>query len=113
MPSGAAIEARAHPDSDSSATVITEHLAQSLKLHDSQQNIDVSGITCVSPKSPAHSVVSLQVSPSRSSGNSITLSAIIVPTVTCGFLLSPVKFGSHWTHQANLSLADLDYGKPG
>ena len=112
-PNGSAIEARALLDNASSASFVTEHLAQSIRLPRSRQNVHVSGIGGISPKSPAHSIASLQVSPTRSPENKISLSAIVVPKVTCDLPLTPVNLDPSWNHLANLPLADPDYGKPG
>ena len=115
VPSCAAIEARAFLDNEFSASFIKEHLAQSLKLHRSQQNIHVSGITGVSPKSLAHSVVSLQVSPSRSFGNSVTVSAILYQrsrvnstSLQLNWIhIGPIWLIYHWLIRTTESLVEL------
>ena len=106
-------EARALLDNASSASFITQHLAQSLNLPSSRQSIHVSGIAGVSPGGPAQTVASLQISSIVSDSEKINLSAIVVPKVTCDLPLSTVHFDPNWKHLTGLSLADPDFGKPG
>ena len=112
-PNGSSTEARALLDNASSASFITQHLAQSLNLPSSRQSIHVSGIAGVSPGGPAQTVASLQISPIVSVSEKINLSAIVVPKVTCDLPLSTVPFDPNWKHLTGLSLADPDFGKPG
>ena len=76
---GSSVEARALLENGSSASFITERLAQGLSLPHVHQNVHVSGITGSSPKSPIQSIASLQISPAHYNGRKIDLTAIVVP----------------------------------
>ena len=108
------MKARALLDNISSASFVTQHLAQSLSLPRSRRIVHVSGIAGVSPSSPTRSIASMEVSPTTAgAGSKIALSAVVVPKVTCDLPLSPVPFDPSWQHLSGLPLADPGYGKPG
>ena len=91
-PDGTSVEARALLDNASSASFVSERLAQSLRLPRVNQAITVSGIVGLKYKVSAQSVASFQISPTRSSEKTFGISAIVVPKVTCDLPLSPVPF---------------------
>ncbi len=43
----------------------------------------------------------------------ISVSAVVVPNVTCDLPIQPVQFNSQWTHLDDVKLADPDFGQPG
>ena len=65
-PNGSSIEVRAILDSASSASFISEHLAQSLCLPPSNQNARILGITGISYKPPIQSIATFDISAVRS-----------------------------------------------
>ena len=96
-------------DSGSSASFISEHLAQSLHLPRTSQNTRISGVAGFVRNStqPITSfIVSLTLSPARK----LVVSAVIVPRVTCDLPLHPIPFDDKWT---GLQLADPEFGQPG
>ena len=80
-PDGSAVEARAILDNASSLSFVSECLAQSLSLPRTSRSIRISGIAGLSPKSPLHSVVNIQISSTSRTGRMINLSAIVLPKV--------------------------------
>ena len=109
---GSSEEARALLDNGSSASFITERLAQGLNLPRVHQNVHMSGITGSSPKSPIQSIASLQISPAHYNGRRIDLTAIVVPRVTCDLPVHPVPFDLSWNHITGISLADPAFRQP-
>lgn len=112
-PNGSSVEVRALLDNASSASFVSERLAQSLSLPRVHQNVHVSGIGGSSPKPPIHSVANLRISPAHCSGRIIELTAIVVPKVTCDLPVHPVPFDLSWKHISDLPLADPSFGQPG
>jgi hypothetical protein len=112
-PNGSSVEVRALLDNASSASFVSERLAQSLSLPRVHQNVHVSGIAGSSPKSPIHSVASLRISAAHCNGRHIELTAVIVPKVTCDLPVHPVPFNLSWKHISELPLADPSFGQPG
>ena len=112
-PDNTTIEACALLDNASSTSFITERLVQTLRLSRTRQSIHVLGIAGSSPQVPVQSVARLKISPVNSTGNTLDISAVVVPTVTCDLPISPVSFDPTWKHISNLPLADPAYGQPG
>lgn len=67
----------------------------------------------MSHKSPLQSVSTFEISSLYSPTMKYTLTAIIVPRVTCDLPLQPVHGSSQWSHLSDLALADPDFGMPG
>ena len=111
-PDGSHIQAQGLLDSGSSASFVSERLAQSLSLKRSTQNVRISGIAGISHGSPLHSIATFTISPTFSTQEKIQISAIIVPRVTCDLPVQPVHFNSQWSHLSGLHLADPDFGQP-
>ena len=89
------VEGRGLLDNASSASFISERLAQNLQLPRSPQTIHIFGIAGSSPRSPIQSVASLQITPLYGdSSKQIDLTAIVLPNVTCDLPVSPVPFDS-------------------
>ena len=112
-PDNSSVKARALLDSASSTSFVSERLAQSLCLPRFHHNIRISGIAGLSHQSPLQSVATFNVSPVHTTAKSLSVSAIVVPRVTCDLPVQPVHFDSQWTHLKDLKLADPDFGRPG
>ena len=112
-PDGSSVEARAILDSASSASFISERLAQSLCLPRSSRNARISGIGGMSHKSPVQSITTFDVSAVRSSSRKIGVTAVVVPRVTCDLPPLPIPFNLKWNHLTNLQLADPTFNQPG
>ena len=113
VPDGSVVRARALLDSASSTSFVSERLALTLRLPRSSQNISISGIAGLSHDSPLHSIANFNVSPVSSPDEKFTVTAVIMPRVTCDLPLLPVLFNSKWTHLCNLHLTDPDFERPG
>ena len=107
---GSFVEAKALIDNASSASFVSERLAQLLQLHRSPQSVRVYGIAGSSPRTPIQSVASLRIAPLYGSNREMDL---ILPKVTCDLPVSPVSFDSSWSHVSDLTLADPAFGLPG
>lgn len=112
-PDGSSVEARALLDNTSSASFVSERLAQSLHLPRVHQSIRVSGIAGSSPMTPIQSIASLHISSAHHNGRKIDLTAIVVPRVTCNLPVYPVPFNLTWKHISDVPLADPEFGQPG
>ena len=110
---GSSMEARALLDNASSASFVSERLAQILQLPRSPQCIHVCGIAGSSPRNPIQSVASLQITPLYGGSKDINLTAIVLPKITCDLPVSPVPFVSSWSHISDLILADPAFRLPG
>ena len=112
-PDGSSTRVRALLDSASSTSFVSERLAQSLGLPRSRHNVHISGVAGLSHHSPLQSVATFNVTSTYSPSKSFTVTAIVVPRVTCDLPIEPVHSESHWTHLSDLPLADPDFGRPG
>lgn len=77
------MEVRALLDSGSSASFVTERVAQLLRLNRSKQNISVSSVGDQLSQNLVCSTTTLKVSPMTSRNDSIDIIALIFPRVTC------------------------------
>ena len=111
-PDGMTTEARALLDSASSASFVSERLAQSLCLPRSRQNTKIVGIAGLSHGSSYHSFVKVSVSPKDDPTRNINLSAVVLPRVTCDLPIQSVPFRPEWTHLSDLTLADPNFSQP-
>ena len=111
-PNSPAVEAQAVLDSASSASFVSEQLAQSLCLPRSLRVSSISGIASLTGKSSKQTVTQFIVSPLVKPGKKFKVSAIIMPHVTCDLPVSPVN-SNGWDHFSDLTLADPSFGKPG
>ena len=111
-PDGMTTEARALLDSASSASFVSERLAQSLCLPRSSQNTKIVGIAGLSHSSSYHSFVKVSVSPKGDPTRNINLSAVVLPRVTCDLPIQSVPFKPEWTHLSDLTLADPNFSQP-
>ena len=111
-PDGSTIDARAILDSGSSASFISERLAQSLCLSRCNQNTRISGVAGF-VRNSTQSTTTFQVSSLHSPAKKFTVSAVIVPRVTCDLPLHHIPFDKKWSHLSRLQLADPGFGQPG
>ena len=111
-PDGSSVESRALLDSASSASFVSERLAQCLCLPRSCQNTKIVGIAGISHGSSSHSVTKIIVSPVCNPSRQIHVSAVILPRVTCDLPIQSVPFKSEWTHLSDLTLADPNFSQP-
>lgn len=88
-PDGTSVEARALLDNASSASFVSERLAQTLRLPTINQKARISGVAGLSHHSLSQSIANLSVSPIRPPLRKIDVTAIIVPKVTCDLPFSP------------------------
>ena len=112
-PDGTAVEDRAILDSASSASFVSERLAQTLCLPRLHQGTKISGIAGLSHSTPPRSVACVKVSSTRCPHKKMEVTAIVVPRVTCDLPLHPVSFDLSWNHLEDIQLAGPDFGRPG
>ena len=113
VPDGTSVEARALLDNGSSASFISERLAQSLCLARTKQNIGISGIGGISHGPLTQSLVNFYVSPTKPSQMKVSITAVVVPKVTGDLLSHPIPFTQEWSRLSDLDLADPTFGQPG
>ena len=112
-PDGSKVKVHALLDSASSSSFVSERLVQNLCIPRSRHRITVSGVAGLTSPSPFRSIATVEVSPVHSSESHLSITAVIVPRVTCDLPLNPVSFKSSWTHLNDIMLADPDFGCPG
>ena len=112
-PDGTSVEARALLDNASSASFVSERLAQTLRLSRINQKARISGVAGLSHHSSNQSVAQFSISPIQSPLKKIDITAIVVPKVTCDLLFSPVPLKKEWNHLDGINLADSGFGCPG
>ena len=96
-PGGTPIKVRALLDSGSTMSFVSERVVQSLGLRRRSQCLTISGIGDRSHKSPLSSVSTFEISSLYSPRARHTITAIVVPRVTCDLPLQPVRDASKWT----------------
>lgn len=107
------VEARALLDNGSTSSFVSERLVQSLRLPRFHHSVQISGIAGSSVNAAsARSVASLQISSIYPGGKKLSISAIVLPHVTCDLPLAPVQSNLSWTHLSGLPLADPSFGEP-
>ena len=107
------MQARAILNSASSASFISERLARSLHLLFTRHATSITGIAGLTCGSTTHSVTIFSVSAVSSLSNQITVTAVVIPKVTCDLSVNPVPCDSSWKHIKGIQLADPEFGKPG
>ena len=112
-PDGSSVKARALLDSASSASFISERLAQSLSLPRSPHSARISGVAGLVHKSPIQAVTKLSITASRNPNKKFDITAVIVPRVTCPLPVHPVSLDPSWSHLHGLQMADPNFGRPG
>ena len=104
------MEARAILDCASSASFVSERLAQGLKLLRLSQNARILGVAGLSRNSPVQSIASFKIPHLQTPNQKIDITAVIVP---CELPLRPIHLDSNWNHLSNLTLADPGFSQPG
>ena len=103
-------EARGLMDSVSSASFISERLAQTHHLQRSSRSATISGIAGLLHKSRVQSVVKFAIS---AVVPKIETEAVVVPQLTCDLLQYPITFSMTWRHLSDISLAGPHFNHPG
>ena len=85
-PNGLYLQARAILNSALSASFISERLARSLHLLYTRHVTSITGIAGLTCGSTTHSVTTFSVSAVSSLSNQITITAVVIPKVTCDLL---------------------------
>lgn len=112
-PDGSAAEARALLDSGSTASFVLERLFQSLSLARSRQSTKLHGIAGLTHSSPIQAIASFDISPVHDTTRKLSLTAVIVPKITCDLPLHPIPCVIQWKHLTGLRLADPHFNCPG
>ena len=112
-PDGSSVEARCLLDNASSASFITERIAQILRLPRSYQSVFVSGIEGLSDEITGRFVSQVTASPVGKPDRRFSITAVVVPRVTCDLPTEPIPFALEWDHLSNLTLSDPTFGQPG
>ena len=112
-PDGSAAEARALLDSGSTASFMSERLSQSLSLARSHQSTKLHGITGLIHSSPIQAIASFNISPVHDTTRKHSLTAVIVPKVTCDLPLHPILCDIQWKHLTGLRLVDPHFNCSG
>ena len=108
---GSQAEARALLDSGSSASFVSERLAQSLHLPRSGQNTRISGVAGF-VRNSSQPITTFHVSSLYQPSKRLPVTAVIVPRVTTDLPLQPIKSHHNWTHLSGIQLADPGFGQP-
>ena len=111
-PDGSITEAKALLDNGSSASFVSEHLAQVLRLPRHKQSMQLSGITGT-PLASAPHVTNFKISPVHYTGRKIHIAAIVVLKVTRELPVHTIPLDPSLTHLSKLKLADPSFGQPG
>ena len=111
-PDGHSSMARGLLDSASSASFITERLAQRLHLPLRHHEMKISNIGGASTKSP-QGMVDFKITSLGSEGKTLHVEALVLPKLTSVLPSHPIPFSRKWKHLMNISLVDPDFGTPG
>ena len=111
-PRGLSAQARGLLDSASSVSFISERLAQGLNLPRTHETLSFSGVAGLSHKSRTQQVTTFTISSTSPGGEMISVSAIIVPKVTCDLPTQTVAYDPRWGHLKGITLADPEFGRP-
>ena len=110
---GTRVEARALLDNGSSASFVSERLAQTLRLPRTSQKARISGVAGITHHSSHQSIASFSISPIKSPHKKFDVTAIVVPRVTCDLPFAPITLDKGWNHLEDVDLADPGFGCPG
>ncbi|ORU95138.1 MAG: hypothetical protein A6F71_10845 [Cycloclasticus sp. symbiont of Poecilosclerida sp. M] len=106
------MEARAILDSGSSASFVSERLAQCLHLPRTNQNTRIMGVAGFVSNS-ARSIATFRVSSVHRPAKKFAVTAVVVSRVTSDLPLQPVPADQKWDHLSGLQLADPSFRQPG
>ena len=87
-------------------------LAHILNLPISNDQVTISGMAGLSNHFLLRSISTVDVSSIYLPRNTLTVTTIIIPQVTCNLPIHLVNPKSSWTHLSDLPLADLEFGIP-
>eukprot|EP00794_Sanderia_malayensis_P010236 gene10236-11286_t len=105
-PDGIQTNARVLLDPASSASFVTERIAQQLRLPRQRQNISINGIGGVQCPNVNNTVVRVDI---KSAQNSVlNVSAIVLPSLTRQLPSTSIPLGE-WPHLSSLKLADPEF----
>ena len=107
------VKARALLDTGSSASFITERLAQSLCLRRFTQKARICGIAGIPHSDGKQAVTQFLISSARSPSSRYSVNAFIVPRITDNQPACVISPNQSWKHLEGLALADPEYDKPG
>lgn len=108
---GRRLKARALLDSGASISLITQRLAQQLRLKKHHQPITISGVQDMVAGTSQHATSFIVTS--VNAAQSIQVSASIVPRVAADLPLQLVKEAKSWDFLRDLPLADPNFATPG
>ncbi|XP_029174695.1 uncharacterized protein LOC114943271 [Nylanderia fulva] len=106
---GRFVPARALIDPGSAVTLITENLAQLLRLPRVKQNLSVTGVG--QTKTSARYAANIKISPAKSNNPAYSTTALILCSLA-EYVPPPVACHTQWTHLDALELADPDFLSP-
>ena len=110
------VKARALLDSASSASFVSERLAQTLQLQRLSQSAKICGIANLNSDTRAFPITKFEVRSlhsNRSLRHKHNVNAVIVPRVTCDLPVHTLPFHKEWKHLEGWKLADPKFGRPG
>ena len=107
------VKARALLDTGSSASFISERLAQSLHLRRHRQDARICGIAGIRHSDGKQSVAQFVISSMYSPCRRHSINAFIVPQITDELPQCAIYPDPGWTHLNGLFLADPEYYQPG
>ena len=110
-PDGSSLEARALLDSASSASFVSERIAQTLSR--AHQTTRISRVAGLSHNPPLQSIANFKIASTRAPGKKMEVTAVVVPCVTCDLPLHSVSFDPTWNNLTDIPLADPEFGCPG
>ena len=111
-PNGSFTKIRALLDSGSSASFVSERVAQSLRLQRTKQGVSVSGIGGTPLGMKIDTVATFKLHPVSGKKEAIDVTALVVPRVTRDLPTIGVPFDGRWRHLHGLRLADPDFSIP-
>ena len=112
-PDGSTTQARALLDSVSSASFITERLAQRLCLAHRSHSINIGGISATSNQLLSRGITNFDIARPDSKGKLVAVEELILSKITPTLPLHPVSLNAKWKHLDGLQLADPESGMPG
>ena len=96
----------------SSASFVSERLAQTLRLPRHSQSASITGVAGITHYSSSQSITNFSISPLKASQTKLGVTAIIVPEVTRDLPFFPISLKAEWKHLLDLDLADSNFGHP-
>ena len=100
--------ARALLDPASSASFVTERVAQHLKLRKQRQEITINGIGDTQCSTRSNAVVNINIASTQNSSTLDNVQAIVLPSLTKRLPITSLPKG-YWPHLSSLRLADPEF----